>query len=534
MSYLTKKPTPDKNEKGIYVITEKYCCDLSEYSGHYSIPKFINGLHLHFKGFQKIENLASFVNLQVLYLENNCISKIEGLTSLSQLCCLYLMNNFICELTGLENNKNLVLLNVSHNKIKVVSNISHLTKLQTLTLDNNLIENPNHISEISSLSSLSVFGLNDNLIDEPVLANQFCLIDILKSIPTLRVFYFKGNEIIRKIPNYRKLFIKELENLTYLDEKPVDECERLATEAFWKGGLAEERRVRKEYRIKKDFGHRVREIEKDNPSESIEERKRKSLESLKNEFLYKKEEMKKRKKRLMKEYEEANERGDKKEKAQKLRELQSVDNQILENEIFKCEEENDKSGIVVRRGEHITKMKELKKDDLSNKDEVENEQIDLNEEYDKSNIFIFEDWMNPVFEFYLVNYMWNFNDAVNCFQYEYKDKVRNINLLTERDLRIRWSHIESEYLKKIEENDWNVLEERGVINLNEKDEFDNKIKVITRKERERENEEVGVRLCIKEEVEDTSEIEMRNIKPTQISDDICYKGISNMNFEELD
>ena len=534
-NYLVKKPTPEKNEKGIYIITEKYACDLSEYNGHYSIPKFIGTLHLHFKGFQKIQSLENFINLQILYLENNCISRIEGLDKLINLKCLFLMNNFIDEIDGLNFNTNLVLLNLSHNKLKEIKNIKHLVNLQTLTLDNNLIEQVNDLEEIRGMDSLSVLGINDNLINEPVTANQVLLLDLLKSLTSLKVFYFKGNDIVRKILNYRKLLIKELTNLTYLDDKPVDECERLSIEGFWKGGLAEEKRIRNEYRIKKDFGHRIREYDKENPTESIEERKKKSIESLKNEYLFKKQALKQKKQKLLNEYQEALFKDDKISKNQITRELQSIDNQIIENEVFKCEEEEDKAGIVVKRGEHITKVKQMNKEIFEeekeaylNKTNIESEEIDC----DSSNIFIFEDWMNDIFEFYLVNHMWNFNDAVNCFQYEYRNKVKNVNLLSERDLRIRWANIENDYLNKTNYNELYPSESN-----------DNcKISTITKKQKQKFEEEKGKILTVVDieqerailEKDKNTDYEVEEQVNTSKYNDVKVIPDPYMNFEELD
>lgn len=82
------KPVPDKDEKGLVYITEKYACELSEYNGYYYQPKLNHSLHLHYKAFSKIQNLESFVNLKTLYLENNCITKIENLSHMKNLSCL--------------------------------------------------------------------------------------------------------------------------------------------------------------------------------------------------------------------------------------------------------------------------------------------------------------------------------------------------------------------------------------------------------------------------------------------------------------
>jgi dynein assembly factor 1 len=88
MSLEKKKPVPERNEKGSYYITEKYCKELCEYNGYYSTPHLNYNLFLHFKGFSKIENLESFINVRVLYLENNCLHKIENISHMKNLSCL--------------------------------------------------------------------------------------------------------------------------------------------------------------------------------------------------------------------------------------------------------------------------------------------------------------------------------------------------------------------------------------------------------------------------------------------------------------
>ena len=92
MSYKENKPIPEKNQRGFNVMTEKFCSELCDFNGYYSIPKFNYNLYLHYYAFTKIENLDNFINLRVLYLENNCIRKIENISHLKNLMCLYYNN----------------------------------------------------------------------------------------------------------------------------------------------------------------------------------------------------------------------------------------------------------------------------------------------------------------------------------------------------------------------------------------------------------------------------------------------------------
>ena len=125
-----KKPKPEIDEKGTRLMTEKFVSALCEYNGGYSSPEYNFTCYLHFFAFRRIENLDKFVNLRVLYLENNSIEKIEGLDKLIHLESLYLQNNYIIDIEGLDNNKEIVNLNLSANKIKTVTNLAMIEKIE--------------------------------------------------------------------------------------------------------------------------------------------------------------------------------------------------------------------------------------------------------------------------------------------------------------------------------------------------------------------------------------------------------------------
>ena len=69
--------------------------------------------------------------------------------------------------------------------------------------------------------------------------------EILAKLPNLAVLYLQGNDICKKMRNYRKTMIIKLPKLKYLDDKPVFNEERRFAEAFHKGGLELEREERK-------------------------------------------------------------------------------------------------------------------------------------------------------------------------------------------------------------------------------------------------------------------------------------------------
>lgn len=495
MSYSKAKPIPEQNEKGIYFMTEKYCREISDYNGYSSIPQYISTIHLHFKAFSKIENLNSFVNLRVIYLENNCISKIENLDHLPNLQVLQISNNFIDSFEEIAKNPTLRILSLSHNRIKTVPDIK-LPYLETLNLDSNLIEWMKDVENLRNFPKLSVLGLSDNNIENDMNCDyiefgpineenvsDLLFFKVLRSIPDLKVLYFKGNELLRKIPNYRRRMIKELENLTYLDDKPIDECERLSVNAFWIGGLKAERETRSKYRLERDFGHIVKK-QQDKDKVEIEKMREQSIKSIQNEYQLKKALLKSKKASLLKEYESLENNI---QKSNIYTNLLSIDNQIEENEKFKIEEENnqDKVGIMVKRGglvsevnssEIINEMMTINNDTIreikkESNYENENENTELCENQlkiliDEENVFVFEDWMDLEFEFYLIQYLWDFNQAVESFKSKFSNNIKNINLLTERDLRIRMSFLEMERLKLI--NNDSYVFENYAINTNSK------------------------------------------------------------------
>ena len=58
------------------------------------------------------------------------------------------------------------------------------------------------------------------------------------------MLYLLGNEVIRKIPAYRKTLVTKLRELRYLDDRPVFEDDRRNAEAYCRGGVEAEREER--------------------------------------------------------------------------------------------------------------------------------------------------------------------------------------------------------------------------------------------------------------------------------------------------
>ncbi len=294
-------------------------------------------------------------------------------------------------------------------------------------------------------------------------SNHTELIQILNSLQNLRVLYLKGNPITRNITFYRKTLIKEIENLTYLDDRPVNEGDRLASQAFFSGGLEAERKAREDYRKSREMTFKYRDLEKDTTREPFEERRKKALESLKNEYVSRKDQLESKKRKLMKELEETPEK-----KMEILRELRSLDYQIEENEKFKINQEEDVYHTISKR-----------------------------EKLDRFSTFEYEDWMDALFEMHIVENLFDFPRAVKLIGMDLKTRnVKNWELFNELDLRSKWTEIELKKFRKGEETDEGYIKQI----IEEENDYD---KVKHEKEKEREQQKLLQRqLEIQKEIEE--------------------------------
>ena len=270
---------------------DKILC--SDFKQYYRTHELNEILYLHYKSFKKIQNLDTFVNLKVLYLEGNAISKIEGLDKLVNLTSLYLHENCIEKIEGLDTLSHLANLNISDNLIKKIENLKGLTNLSNLLLKRNRI-GIKGIEDLKGLLELgkeiAVIDLSDNLIEDPKIVDE-----ILTKFIDLRVIYLKGNDVVRKIPNYRKTLISKIDTLKYIDDKPIFEDEKRFALAFARGGYEEEKKERAKYReeIRQKEEQRIRDFckmmnkykeegeqEKEEKKINEEEREKKKLELL--------------------------------------------------------------------------------------------------------------------------------------------------------------------------------------------------------------------------------------------------------------
>lgn len=423
MATLEKeKPQPDKDENGIRIITEKFCQKLCHYNGGYDSPELNLNLYLHFQGFRKIQNLDSFKKLQVLYLENNSINKIEGLDKLEDLRCLYLQNNYIKEIEGLNNNKLLSILNLSNNKIKTIKNMNHLQNLENFYISKNDLSTIEDLQILLELKSLSLLDIQNNNFSE----NQNEFLSFLNKIENLKVLYLKGNEICRLIPNYRRTIIIQLNNLSYLDDKPIKKEDRVGAISYLKGGYEAEKQARLKFREENDKVIQTRKREQKMLELGFDARKKNALKSLYMEYDKRKNELENEKEEIKKKL--------KNNKKKLITYLTSIDYKLYENEEFKKNEERLIQLTIAKR-----------------------------ERSEQALLFEYEDWMDNIIQINVLKHCFNFQRALIGIHTIFKNKnVKNYLLFSEMDLRNRWTKLEMDKFRKDIDNTFYYLEKEDV------------------------------------------------------------------------
>ena len=208
----------------------------------YETPELNDKLYLHYQGFRSIANLEGYTGIRALWLEHNAIKTLEGLSSCKALSSLFLQNNLISEISHTEELSNLVTLNLAGNRLTHLQGLAHLPRLETLDVGKNALATAASIAHLTECKKVKTVMIGHNELDGDD------ILSAIAAIPKLAVLDLQGNPFVKATRHYRKTLITQVPNLTYLDDRPIFDGERVAAEAWAVGGRDAEAKARAAFR----------------------------------------------------------------------------------------------------------------------------------------------------------------------------------------------------------------------------------------------------------------------------------------------
>ena len=168
------------------------------------------------------------------------------------LSCRYVHSNQLESLQGLENVPSLQVLNVSYNKLTSLAGLSACPQLQTLISSNNKLSSLSSVSELACCPELSTLDVQSNSLDDPEVpklalqdtvwaicmsdavtgAFHLQVLDLVEALPAVCGLYIKDNPFLEKVRHCRKTLVGSMPKLTYMDDRPVFDMERVCAEAW--------------------------------------------------------------------------------------------------------------------------------------------------------------------------------------------------------------------------------------------------------------------------------------------------------------
>lgn len=145
-----------------------------------------------------------------------------------QTLCSFLQQNMLTSVTAaLAALPQLDTLNLNGNALEDMGRLGGCAALRTLQVADNQLASTAAIEPLAACAALESLDLQNNKLEDGP-----AVLEVLARLPSLKCLYLRGNPLVSGLRSYRKAVISSLPGLTYLDDRPVFELERLCAEAW--------------------------------------------------------------------------------------------------------------------------------------------------------------------------------------------------------------------------------------------------------------------------------------------------------------